>query len=90
METKKLLKWLGGNFYTIIIIMLTLFLSSCGIYGNISDAEYMRRANIQKQIDLVQAEYNYTIDSLYVEYWKEDTDDTEHTWKGNNGIKFKD
>ncbi len=71
METKNLLKWLGGYFYTIIIIMLTLFLSSCSMYNNISDAEYMRRANVQKQIDFVQAEYNYTIDSLYTEYYKE-------------------
>jgi len=79
-----------GILIMLLISLVIILLSSCGIYGNISDAEYMRRANIQKQIDLVQAEYNYTIDSLYVEYWKEDTDDTEHTWKGNNGIKFKD
>ena len=71
METKKLLQWLGGYFYTIIVILLTLMFSSCGMYNNISDAEYMRRANIQKQIDYVQAEYNYTIDSLYTEYYKE-------------------
>ncbi len=67
METKKLLQWLGGYFYTIIVILLTLMLSSCGMYNNISDAEYMRRATIQKQIDYVQAEYNYTIYSLYTE-----------------------
>ena len=71
METKKLLQWLGGYFYTIIVILLTLMFSSCGMYNNISDAEYMRRATIQKQIDYVQAEYNYTIDSLYTEYYKE-------------------
>ena len=57
--------------YTIIIIMITLFLSSCGMYTDLTDTEYMRRANIQKQIDFAQAEYNYTIDSLYTEYYKE-------------------
>jgi hypothetical protein len=71
METKKLLKWLGGYFYTIIIIMLTLFLSSCSMYNNISDAEYMHRAQIQKEIDVLQADYFYKLDSLYIEYYKE-------------------
>jgi len=55
----------------LLISLVIILLSSCGIYGNISDAEYMRRANIQKQIDFVQAEYNYTLDSLYTEYHKE-------------------
>ena len=31
----------------------------------------MRRATIQKEIDYVHAEYNYKIDSLYTEYYKE-------------------
>jgi len=68
---KTILKWFSMYLYTIIIIMITIFLSSCGMYTNLTDAEYMRRANIQKQIDFVQAEYNYTIDSLYTEYYKE-------------------
>ena len=70
MRTQTLLKWLGAYFYTILIILATLMLSSCGTYNSVTDAEYMRRAKIQKQIDLVQAEYQYTIDSLYVEYYK--------------------
>jgi len=68
---KTILKWFGMYLYTIIIIMVTLFLSSCGSMAQLSDTEYMRRANIQKQIDFVQAEYNYTLDSLYTEYHKE-------------------
>lgn len=72
METKRLFKWLGGYFYTIIIILLTLALSSCSLTNNLSDSEYMRRAQIQKEIDVLQADYFYKLDSLYIEYYKED------------------
>lgn len=71
METKKLLQWFGGYIYTLLIILFTMMLTSCGMYNNISDVEYMRRATIQKEIDYVHAEYNYKIDSLYTEYYKE-------------------
>ena len=30
-----------------------------------------RQLEIQKQIDILQAEYYYNIDSLYIEYYKE-------------------
>ena len=77
METKRLFKWLGGYFYTIIIILLTLALSSCSLTNNLSDSEYMRRAQIQKEIDVLQADYFYKLDSLYIEYYKEDVCDKE-------------
>ena len=72
MRTQTLLKWLGGYFYTILIILATLMLSSCSMYNNLTDSEHIRRAKIQKQIDVLQANYYYTLDSLYIEYYKED------------------
>tara|TARA_R110000744_G_scaffold202061_7_gene321079 strand:+ start:3096 stop:3338 length:243 start_codon:yes stop_codon:yes gene_type:complete len=76
---KKVLISLGGKqlyytlttYYSIVFIAAAImFLSSCGAMTKLSDAEYMHRANIQKQIDFTQAEYNYKLDSLYTEYYK--------------------
>ncbi len=76
----KIIKWFGNwkyprlTGYTVVIVFWTiiiLLMSSCGSMAQLSDAEYMRRANVQKQIDFVQAEYNYTLDSLYTEYYKQ-------------------
>lgn len=55
---------------TILFLLLMVIISSCSITNNLSDAEYMHRARIQKQIDVLQADYHYTLDSLYIEYYK--------------------
>ena len=47
-----------------------VIISSCSMTNNLSDAEHMHRARIQKQIDVLQADYYYTLDSLYIEYYK--------------------
>tara|TARA_R100000234_G_scaffold118990_1_gene100741 strand:+ start:3596 stop:3814 length:219 start_codon:yes stop_codon:yes gene_type:complete len=52
----------------IIIIILSLLLSSCSVTQEINH----RQLKIQKQIDVLQAEYYYTLDSLYIEYYKKD------------------
>ena len=76
---KKILISMGGKqlyyilttYYSIVLIAgVIMFLSSCGTMTKLSDAEYMHRASIQKQIDFTQAEYNYKLDSLYTEYYK--------------------
>lgn len=54
----------------ILFILLMVIISSCSMTNNLSDAEYMHRARIQKQIDVLQADYYYTLDSLYIEYYK--------------------
>ena len=46
-------------------------MTSCGLTNNMTDAQYIHRAKVQKQIDLLQAEYYYQLDSLYGEYYKE-------------------
>jgi hypothetical protein len=53
-----------------IVLLFSVCFISCGMYADISDAEYQRRIQVQKQIDLTQAEYTYQIDSLYNEYYK--------------------
>jgi len=55
---------------TILFVLLMVIISSCSMTNNLSDAEYMHRARIQKQIDVLQADYYYTLDSLYIEYYK--------------------
>ena len=59
----------------ILFVLLMVIISSCSMTNNLSDAEYMHRARIQKQIDVLQADYYYTLDSLYIEYYK-----TEIKW----------
>jgi len=54
----------------ILFVLLMVIISSCSMTNNLSDAEYMHRARIQKQIDVLQADYYYTLDSLYIEYYK--------------------
>ncbi len=46
-------------------------MTSCSLTNNMSNAEYMRKAKIQKEIDILQANYYYQLDSLHVEYYKE-------------------
>lgn len=55
---------------TILFVLLMVIISSCSMTNNLSDAEYMHRARIQKEIDVLQADYYYTLDSLYIEYYK--------------------
>ena len=47
--------------------VLLALLQSCGTTQCVTQ----RQLEIQKQIDILQAEYYYNIDSLYIEYYKE-------------------
>jgi len=51
----------------IVLFKLLLLLASCSTTQCVTQ----RQLEIQKQIDILQAEYYYTIDSLYIEYYKE-------------------
>lgn len=55
-----------------ILLLITVCMTSCSLSNNLTDSEYMRRAEIQKNIDMLQADYYYKLDSLYIEYYKED------------------
>lgn len=48
------------------LLVLALFLTSCSI----SQEMTQRQLLIQKEIDLLQANYHYSLDSLYIEYYK--------------------
>lgn len=50
------------------LLVLLVFLTSCGATQEITH----RQLQIQKEIDMLQAEYYYTIDSLYIEYYKKE------------------
>ena len=48
------------------LLVLALFLASCGISQEITQRQLL----IQKEIDMLQADYFYSLDSLYIEYYK--------------------
>ena len=48
------------------LLVLALFLTSCSISQEMTH----RQLVIQKQIDMLQANYYYSLDSLYIEYYK--------------------
>ena len=48
------------------LLMLVLFLASCGVSQDITQRQLL----IQKEIDILQANYYYSLDSLYIEYYK--------------------
>ncbi len=48
------------------LLVLVLFLTSCSISQEMTH----RQLVIQKQIDMLQANYYYSLDSLYIEYYK--------------------
>ena len=78
----------AGMLLFIIFVISMIMLSSCGSM-RLTSAEQMHRASIDKQLNTLWNEYSYKVDSLTIEYYKY-KDDTEHTWKGDNGIKFKE
>lgn len=51
----------------IVLFKLLLLLASCGASQSITQRQLL----IQKEIDMLQAEYYYQIDSLYIEYYKD-------------------
>ena len=51
----------------IVLFKLLFLLASCSTTQGVTQ----RQLEIQKQIDILQAEYYYSIDSLYIEYYKE-------------------
>lgn len=51
----------------IVLFKLLLLFASCSTTQCVTQ----RQLEIQKQIDILQAEYYYSIDSLYIEYYKE-------------------
>ncbi len=51
-----------------LIVVTVLLFSSCMVSQEMTHREIM----IQKQIDILQAEYYYTLDSLYIEYYNKD------------------
>ena len=51
----------------IVLFKLLFLLASCSTTQCVTQ----RQLEIQKQIDILQAEYYYSIDSLYIEYYKE-------------------
>ena len=51
----------------IVLFKLLLLLTSCGASQSITQRQLL----IQKEIDMLQAEYYYQIDSLYIEYYKD-------------------
>ena len=51
----------------IVLFKLLLLLASCGASQSITQRQLL----IQKEIDMLQAEYYYQVDSLYIEYYKE-------------------
>jgi len=48
------------------LIILVLFLASCGVSQDITQRQLL----IQKEMDMLQVNYFYTLDSLYIEYYK--------------------
>ena len=52
----------------ILLILLSLLFTSCSVNQEITQ----RQLTIQKEIDILQAEYYYSLDSLYIEYYKKD------------------
>ena len=48
------------------LLVLALFLVSCGVSQEITQRQLL----IQKEIDMLQADYFYSLDSLYIEYYK--------------------
>ena len=51
----------------IVLFKLLLLLASCGASQSITQRQLL----IQKEIDMLQAEYYYQVDSLYIEYYKD-------------------
>jgi len=48
------------------LVMLVLFLTSCSVSQDITQRQLL----IQKEMDILQINYYYTLDSLYIEYYK--------------------
>ena len=51
----------------IVLFKLLFLLASCGASQSITQRQLL----IQKEIDMLQAEYYYQVDSLYIEYYKD-------------------
>ena len=52
------------------IILSVLILSSCGMMNNLTDEQLSHRNKIDYEATKLRNEYQYKIDSLYIEYYK--------------------
>ena len=52
------------------IILSLLILSSCGIMNNLTDEQLSHRNKIDYEASKLWNEYQYKVDSLYIEYYK--------------------
>jgi hypothetical protein len=54
----------------IAIILSVLIFSSCGIMNNLTDEQLTHRNKIDYEANKLWNEYQYKVDSLYIEYYK--------------------
>ena len=50
------------------LLILLVLLTSCSVTQEMTH----RQLEIKKEIDILQANYYYTVDSLYIEYYKKE------------------
>jgi len=54
----------------LVIILSVLILSSCGMMNNLTDEQLAHRNKIDYEASKLWNEYQYKVDSLYIEYYK--------------------
>ena len=55
---------------TTITIMAVVVLSSCGLTSKLTDEQLEKRNKIDYEVNKLWNEYQYKVDSLYIEYYK--------------------
>ncbi len=70
---KKFMKFWNMNkteMTILVLFIMALMMTSCGMMNNLTDEQLIHRNKIDYEANKLWNEYQYKVDSLYIEYYK--------------------